>query len=118
VDNLPVDLSAGTVALLTCASRSRLVLAGEIDVASKSELQPAVDEALALERPIDVDVRNVRFMDSFGIATLAGLARRSPYRLRIIEPPELVRFLLDVTDLASFVETLDADPGMPADGHA
>lgn len=104
----------GAVALLTSPHRSRLVLSGEIDLTSKPELQAAADEALALDAPIDVDVRNVRFMDSSGVAALAGMVRRSRYRLRIIQPPELMRFLLDVTDLVGLVEVLDEDPGLPS----
>ncbi len=110
--------SHGAVALLTSPSRSRLVLSGEIDLTSKRDFQAAADEALALDAPIDVDVRNVRFMDSSGVAALAGKVRRSPYRLRIIQPPQLMRFLLDVTDLVGLVEVLDEDPGLPAPAAA
>ncbi|MFC4554309.1 STAS domain-containing protein [Georgenia faecalis] len=106
----------GSVALITSHGRSRLVLTGEIDLGVKTQVQPAVDEALGRNLPIDVDARELRFMDSFGIATLAVLVRRSPHRVRLIQPPELVRFLLDVTRLDSLVDVLDEDPG-PNEAH-
>ncbi len=58
-------------------------------------------------------MRHVTFMDSSVIAVLARLAYRLPDRLRVIEPPDVVRFLLEVTKIGEIVDIIDADPGFP-----
>lgn len=103
----------GSSALLTSDSRNRLILAGEVDISMNEELSQA---AVTIERsglPLDVDVRNVTFMDSSVIAVLARLAYRLPDRLRLIEPPDVVRFLLEVTRIGEIVDVVDHDPGFP-----
>ncbi|TRW46122.1 STAS domain-containing protein [Georgenia yuyongxinii] len=102
----------GSAAVLTSATRARLVLAGEVDVSMNDELMEASSELEQTGLPIDVDVRHVTFMDSSVIAVLARLTHRVPSRLRIIEPPDVVRFLLDVTRIGELVEVVDADPGI------
>ncbi|MFH5821282.1 STAS domain-containing protein [Georgenia sp. AZ-5] len=101
------------MALLMTPTRGRLVLAGELDLSSKAELAAAVDEAIALDLPIDIDARNVRFMDSSAVASLVALAQRVVHPLRMIKPPDVVRFLLELTDLLEVVEILEEDPGLP-----
>ncbi|MFD1504958.1 STAS domain-containing protein [Georgenia yuyongxinii] len=103
----------GSAAVLTSATQARLVLAGEVDVSMNDELMEASTELEQTGLPIDVDVRHVTFMDSSVIAVLARLTHRVPSRLRLIEPPDVVRFLLDVTKIGELVEVLDADPGFP-----
>jgi anti-sigma B factor antagonist len=108
----------GSSALLTSDNRNRLVLAGEVDISMNEELGQA---AVTVERsglPLDVDVRNVTFMDSSVIAVLARLAYRLPDRLRIIEPPDVVRFLLEVTKIGDIVDIIDTDPGFPGAAKA
>jgi anti-anti-sigma factor len=103
----------GSSALLISDTRNRLILAGEVDITMNEELSQA---AVTIERsglPLDVDVRNVTFMDSSVIAVLARLAYRLPDRLRLIEPPDVVRFLLEVTKIGEIVDIVDHDPGFP-----
>lgn len=102
----------GSAAVLTSATRARLVLAGEVDVSMNEELMEASTELEQTGLPIDVDVRHVTFMDSSVIAVLARLTHRVSSPLRIIEPPDVVRFLLDVTKIGELVEVVDADPGI------
>lgn len=101
-ENLP-----GSVHTLLDSERTRLVLSGEIDVALTDELTEAVTEAESAGFPVDVDARHVTFMDSSGIALLARLATRTPGRLTLIQPPDVVRFLLDVTRIGDLVEVVD-----------
>jgi anti-sigma B factor antagonist len=103
----------GSSAVLTSATRVRLVLAGEVDISMNDELMEASSELEQIGLPIDVDVRNVTFMDSSVIAVLARLTHRVPAQLRIIEPPDVVRFLLEVTKIGELVEVLEVDPGFP-----
>lgn len=101
---------AGSVHTLLDPDRTRLVLSGEIDVALTNELTEAVTDAEAAGLPVEVDARHVTFMDSSGIALLARLARRTPGRLSLIKPPDVVRFLLEVTRIGDLVDVVDSEP--------
>jgi anti-anti-sigma factor len=106
---------SGSVHVMVSHSRTRLVLSGEIDVALSSELAEAISEAERAGLPVEIDARHVTFMDSSGVTMLARLAHRAPGRLRMIQPPDVVRFLLEVTRIGEVVDVLDADPGFPED---
>ncbi|HLS25454.1 MAG TPA: STAS domain-containing protein [Beutenbergiaceae bacterium] len=107
----------GSVAVLTSADRSRLVLAGEIDITVESDLAEAVSELLSRGLPVDIDARNVNFMDSSALSGIARLSSQLGHRPRLISPPESVLFLLTVTRVLDDVEILDQDPGFSAAGH-
>lgn len=104
--------ASGTAAVLSSPTRVRVVLAGELDLAVRSDIEEACRDARGYRLPIDLDVRNVTFMDSSIVVLIYALAASSP--LRVIAPTELVQFLFDVTGLATQVEMLDEDPGFPA----
>ena len=103
--------SPGSIAVLTSADRSRLVLAGELDITVEPDLAEAVGELLTLGLPVDIDARNVTFMDSSALSGIARLSNQLEHRPRLIGPPESVRFLLSVTRIADDVDILDEDPG-------
>lgn len=105
----------GTVAVLISPQRVRLVLAGEVDTNTEAELSEAVTEALSLGLPVDIDVRNVTFMDSSAVSGIARLSVQLGHRPRLIAPPESVRFLLSVTRVGDDVEILEEDPGFEQD---
>ncbi|MBO1751683.1 STAS domain-containing protein [Actinotalea sp. BY-33] len=105
----------GSVVLFLTSSRARLVLSGEIDVTLRGEIGEAMDEALEASLPIEIDTRGVTFMDSSGVSMLARLSARAPDRLQLIDPPEQVRFLLDLTRIGQLVDIVEADPGFPFD---
>jgi len=109
------DGEAGSVHVLVARNRTRVVLHGEVDAALAGDLRDAAADAEASARPIEVDARRVTFMDSSGFTLLARLATRSPARLRVIEPPDVVRFLLEVTRISDLVEVVDIDPGFDDD---
>jgi anti-sigma B factor antagonist len=103
----------GKVAVRTSAARTRLVLSGEVDMSLADELSAAVDDALALGLPVDVDVRHVTFLDSSGLSKLVRLATGAVTRPRLIEPPEFVTFLLEVTRLDEVMDVVAEDPDSP-----
>lgn len=105
--------SAEPIRVLHGAGRARIVLTGELDEASCPELTTAI-ATIPLDSPVEVDTRGVTFMDSSVVAALARLATESAGPLLFLQPPALVRFLLDVTRVADFVTILDEDPGFPA----
>jgi anti-anti-sigma factor len=103
----------GQVTVRTSATRTRLVLSGEVDMSLADELSAAVDEVLVLGLPVDVDVREVTFLDSSGLSKLVHLSTSSATRPRLIEPPDFVTFLLEVTRLDEVMDVLEDDPGFP-----
>jgi anti-anti-sigma factor len=106
----------GSVQVVVHGQRTRIVLAGEIDADLGPDLQEATSDAEATGLPIDIDTRHVTFMDSSGIAFLARIATRSGSRTRVLQPPETVRFLLEVTRIGELLEVVEA--GDPDDGPA
>lgn len=103
----PVD--PGSVHVLFLEATTRVVLTGEIDAELGSELLEAATSALEPALPIEVDAQHVTFMDSTGVAFLARLASKSPTgRITVLQPTDVVRFLLDVTDIARLVDVVDA----------
>lgn len=88
-----------------------ITLDGDIDVSLAPELATAVGQAEAAALPTVVDGRRIAFMDSSGIALLARLASRTPAPLRVVDPPEVVRFLLEVTRIGDMVEIIEGDDG-------
>lgn len=111
----PTTSETGSVHVMVSRERTRLVLSGEVDVALGADLTEAVTEAERVGRPVEIDARHVTFMDSSGVSMLARLAHRTPGRLTLIQPPDVVRFLLEVTRIGEVVDVLDTDPGFPSD---
>lgn len=103
----------GSVHLMLAPNRTRLVLSGEIDVVLSTDLAEAITEAGRAGNPVEVDARHVTFMDSSGLSMLARLAHHSTDRLVLIQPPDVVRFLLDVTQIGAVVDIVETDPGFP-----
>jgi len=100
----------GSAAVLTTGNRTRLVLAGEVDASMNEELATCTTEITRLGQPLDIDVRNVTFMDSSVLSVIARLTQRLSGPVRVIRPSDSVRFLLELTHLADVIEILDEDP--------
>lgn len=109
--NTPSAGETGSIAVLTSTQRSRLVLAGEIDIVVEHDLDEAVRELLSIGLPVDIDARNVTFMDSAALSGIARLANQLRHRPRVIKPPESVLFLLTLTRVVDDVDIVDDDPG-------
>jgi len=86
-------------------------MTGEIDAELGPELLEAATEAEDAGQPVEVDAQHVSFMDSTGVAFLAKLASRSAEPLVLIRPPDVVRFLVDVTNINQIIKIVDTDPG-------
>lgn len=102
----------GSVHVIVMSDRTRIVVSGEIDADLSGELQEATSDAEATGLPIEVDAQHVTFMDSSGIAFLARLASRSAERVRVLNAPDTVRFLLEVTRIGELLD-LVGDPEPP-----
>lgn len=105
----PVD--PGSVHVLFEPETTKVVLTGEIDAELGPDLLEAADDALSSSRPIEVDSHLVTFMDSTGVAFLARLASRAPRRVRLLDPPDLVGFLIETTRIATLLDVVRRDRG-------
>lgn len=90
---------------------TRLVLSGDIDAGNVDELAGTFAEAAVARGPVQVDARHLGFVDSSGLTLFARLAAAVPVTL--IDPPETLRFLIDLTRLGGRVTVVDSDPGFP-----
>lgn len=91
----------------------RLELGGEVDALMEQALEQAVTEARTRDLPVEVDTRAVTFMDSLALASLARLAV-GQHTAIFVDPPDLVRFLLDVTRLGDVVQIRETGTGTAA----
>lgn len=100
----PVD--PGSVHVLFEPGATKVVLTGEIDAELGPDLLEAADDALSSSLPIEVDSHLVTFMDSTGVAFLARLASRAERRIRLVDPPDIVGFLIETTRIASLLDVV------------
>ena len=85
----------------------KVVVRGEIDMATGDEFRRAMDTAIGGRGPIVLDFRDTTFMDSTGLAVLVSAYRqRGRIRSAIVlrEPPSQIRTLLDITGVAALVD--------------
>ncbi|HSK27373.1 MAG TPA: STAS domain-containing protein [Jiangellales bacterium] len=87
---------------------------GEVDLALEPALLAAHDQVVAYEEPhVYVDVTEVDFLDSSGVAALAHLQRRARARegYFVLSPAEpIVERVLDLTGLADAADDPDLVP--------
>ncbi|MDO5727617.1 MAG: STAS domain-containing protein [Bowdeniella nasicola] len=102
----------GEASVVATGGRTRLILAGDIDLQMVRELNEAIAECEARALPLDIDMRHVTFMDSAGVATFARMitANTPLTPVRLLKPPRVVRYLFDITGLMASVELLEEDP--------
>jgi anti-anti-sigma factor len=99
--------SAAEVSISFAAGTAIITLSGEIDLALRAGLEFAAQEAIVRARPVRVDLSEVTFMDSAGVAFLAALVRagsEAGWRLTIIGPSRRVMETLTMTGLAPALE--------------
>ncbi|WP_354002718.1 hypothetical protein [Occultella kanbiaonis] len=75
-----------------------------------SRLTSVVEQVLERGGQLEVHTRDVTYMDSAVIAALALLATRLRTRVRMIDPPARVLFLLEATQLNELVDIVDTQP--------
>jgi anti-sigma B factor antagonist len=100
----PVD--PGSVHVLFEPETTKVVLTGEIDAELGPDLLEAAEDALSSSRPIEVDSHLVTFMDSTGVAFLARLASRASRRVMLVDPPDVVGFLIETTRISSLLDVV------------
>mgnify|MGYP001268915574 CR=1 FL=1 len=105
-----VSTEPGSVHVISGIDRVRVILAGEVDADLASDLQDAITAVERAGMPVEVDTHHVTFMDSSGVAFLARLASRSAYRVKLLNVPPTVRFLLEVTRIGELLDVVDEHP--------
>ena len=84
---------------------ARLVVHGELDLGTSPQLEEAIARAASAKR-IDVDLSNMGFMDSSGLAVLLSARKNAETEgreLHVGGVNEHVRRLLDLTGTTSFI---------------
>lgn len=91
----------------------RIVLAGELDIATHGEAESVLRDAQdGTAGTVVVDLRQLSFMDSTGLRLLVQAEQRaheSGHRLVIIRGPEPVHRVLEITGLDTRLDVVD-DP--------
>ncbi|MDX6583969.1 MAG: anti-sigma factor antagonist [Solirubrobacterales bacterium] len=103
----PTDCSTGLEFWVSLAARpqggSLVTVMGELDVATAPRLRATLEQALAAEGDVEIDLRGCGFVDSSGIATLVWVAIRLKdrnRRLLLLGARERVRRILDLAGIA------------------
>jgi anti-anti-sigma factor len=84
-------------------------LEGEIDLANASDLFSAIRAGRADNQPLIVDLTNVTFLDSTGVAEVVRLARETTVQL-VSRPNSRPRRVLQITgveDMLTIFDTVD-----------
>ena len=108
LDHTGPTQGSGSVEVFLEADRSRLVLRGEVDASMNSQVAGAFMEGARRGLPADVDTRGTTFVDSTLIAAVAHLSRKLPAGVTVVDPPDQVRFLLEISEVDQMVTVTDA----------
>jgi len=95
---------------------ARLSLYGELDIAAATAFEAALEE-LERERPerLVLDLRGLTFLDSTGLRALLGAdtrAREAGRRVTILQGPEAVRRVFEITGLEGRLELVDDEASL------
>jgi anti-anti-sigma factor len=93
----------------------RLVVSGELDLATAEDLESQLKALESAEPPVLVlDLRELGFMDSTGLRTVIAAdarARDRGGRLVVVRPPEEVERVFRLTRMDEHLELVDEPPG-------
>lgn len=78
----------------------RVVVAGEVDLETSTQLADAVLGAAQVSPTVELDLGRVTFMDSRGLATLLELAEQLSGAFRVTSTSQPVRRVLEITGTA------------------
>jgi anti-anti-sigma factor len=97
------------------AASYRITMAGELDALTGAEVHQFVMEVLRRRRPhrIEVDLRDVRFLDSIGIRTLLSChadARRMGCELVLTDAHPMAYRVLQITGLLDHFGLTSGEP--------
>lgn len=92
---------------------ARVVVSGEVDLATADRLREALRDALDSAKPVVVDLGGCTFIDSVGLGVLLDAARRSERggnrRLGLVSLTAPVKRLIELTQIDSVIPVFDSD---------
>jgi anti-sigma B factor antagonist len=108
----------GSVAISATPQAVRLTLHGEVDAAAAPDLLEAAITAERHLTTVEIDTRSVTFVDSSVLAVFFRMTRTCRGRLQFIDPPDQVRFLLEVAGLRQDIDFAVVPDHTPPDRPA
>jgi len=109
-------MSIPTFGITVSADNGRTLIApsGELDIATTPALEQAITEATALPgAELVLDLRELTFMDSTGLRTLAQTNARAEadgFTLSIVRGPRQIERVLEISGLGALLPLVDAPP--------
>ena len=100
---MPDDLSISITE--TAAGGVALAVSGELDLSTASQLRSAVDDAVARGGTVQIDLREVSFIDSTGLHALIQadqMLQRQGQRLYVTDQSPALRRLLELAGLTDY----------------
>lgn len=109
------DIADGTLVVRTAKNGDTHVVAlcGELDLANAGTAESALEASLEAETPVVVDMRELEFIDSTGIALLVAALGKGNDETRISFIPSAapaVKRVLELTGLAERLPLAEPDP--------
>jgi anti-anti-sigma factor len=92
-------------------------VAGELDIATAQQLEPALRAAEIRARRVVLDLRELTFMDSSGVHVIvdaSNRARRTGRQLVLVRGPSHIDRLFALTDTSNDVKIVDLDCFQPS----
>ena len=95
-------------------ARTRIAPSGELDIATTPALEQAIADATAKPgAELVLDLRELTFMDSTGLRTLAqtnARAEEDGFTLSIVRGPRQIERVLEISGLGALLPLVDAPP--------
>lgn len=106
------DIADGTLEVRTAIEdRTRVVsLSGELDLSNAETAETALQEAREADAPLIIDMRELEFIDSTGIALLVGIIGGEGAEIRFVpsDSPSVTR-VMELTGLAGRLPLVEAE---------
>ncbi len=106
------DIADGTLEVrTTIEDGTRVVsLSGELDLSNAGTAETALQEAREADAPLIIDMRELEFIDSTGIALLVGIIRGEGPEIRFVpsDSPSVTR-VMELTGLAGRLSLVEAE---------
>ncbi len=100
--------------VVTNGGATRIAPAGELDIATTPALEQAIADATAAPgAELVLDLRELTFMDSTGLRTLAqtnARAGQDGFTLAIVRGPRQIERVLEISGLGALLPLVDAPP--------
>ena len=103
VDDPQSTLRLDTV---TNTTETVIIVRGDVDAGTAPQLEAVVDSLAEDTAVVELDLSELRFLDSTGLGVVAATVRRLETvrgELRLSHVPPMVHRLLEITDLLRFV---------------